>query len=1182
TAGPNYETRDELYADLDWAEGVLSAVWGDSIEARRGVYRKVGASGAGSWSRIGSLPIASFASAALAAKAPLDSPALTGTPTVPTAGPGTNTTQAASTAFVQVALTAALTALVNAAPGALDTLNELAAALGNDPNFATTILTAISDEVTARQAAEQSGSILRLTGSTGTAQAVTANVPAAQAHIPFAVPQPVQVLWLEDNTAADPVLTMVNGGTSLACTVKRRSGGALDPGELRGSTRYDMVLHSVSPPVLRLKGAVGPRDIAGLEDALDARAPLASPALTGNPTAPTQAPGNDSTRLATTAFVKVAVDAALAALVNAAPGALNTLDELAAALGDDPNFATTILTAVGARLSKAANLSDLTDPAAARTALQVPSVTEVALALADKADGAAFQQANAARIGEIRAAHARVLVSSDDRRGGKVEITGTVVRFPRLRVALPDTGDPVDASEGPFDITPTSGSHWEMTFSTADTTDLGEAYTYWIDLAADPKVLRQTGGLIARFGAAQIPVGWSQRGRFYNPHGLPVVYAEPPAETDPLTRLARPGLRAEALALATASLAVPDEDLGGAPWVVPAAWPLQLGGPFRQSGLVLQGADLLPDFVTGWAASQSSNGTTATLEGSGTEAGVPYVDVRIAGTSTGGEHHIGFSPFTFRTIPGRRFDAAITARVINGTAPTGGSGPGLQLLQNERDAANVSLNDVVRSAALNTTSDVTRTMTQIIDQPTARLTFFALVLVTGPGEVVDVTYRIKGLRLRQQPEVDCSYMTDSSEVVISAPAGSCPQGARIFAGHGRSFAGQPGMQTAILPAGGAARITRLSENATEGVILEPLAGTVLTWQGGPEPLREASIVLAGQSQLSLGFERGLPGAFARALRDGTWMQSALSPDLFWINGATGGSSILTAPNNWWSLAGSEGPALTAWKAAVNAAVAAGQPVPGCIFFAQGEADAAAMQAGTYAVAQLLTGIKALWAAQLAHLVSLGAVAPKIIVMQLGAWDAGDSWPVGASAVRWAWQRAIDETAEAYFGADSYDIPRAAGNVHLNGMGHLHLAYRLARAWANVMRGQTNSLGPQIVSATLRSASDFRAAVLTLPAGLHLPPGDWGDIASGPTPWGFQLLGGANLATRIPILRGVLNRAAGTITLETNTNLTAARLVLPAGFASDQRAGHTIRDAQAHGRLPGLPLRSVVTAPLAAP
>ena len=36
-------------------------------------------------------------------------------------------------------------------------------------------------------------------------------------------------------------------------------------------------------------------------------APLASPALTGNPTAPTQSSGNDSTRIATTAFVTAAV-----------------------------------------------------------------------------------------------------------------------------------------------------------------------------------------------------------------------------------------------------------------------------------------------------------------------------------------------------------------------------------------------------------------------------------------------------------------------------------------------------------------------------------------------------------------------------------------------------------------------------------------------------------------------------------------------------------------------------------------------------------------------------------------------------------------------------------------------------------------------------------------------------------
>lgn len=72
--------------------------------------------------------------------APLLSPALTGTPTVPTANLGTNTTQAASTAFVA----AAITALVASSPAALDTLNELAAALGNDANYAATITTALS------------------------------------------------------------------------------------------------------------------------------------------------------------------------------------------------------------------------------------------------------------------------------------------------------------------------------------------------------------------------------------------------------------------------------------------------------------------------------------------------------------------------------------------------------------------------------------------------------------------------------------------------------------------------------------------------------------------------------------------------------------------------------------------------------------------------------------------------------------------------------------------------------------------------------------------------------------------------------------------------------------------------------------------------------------------------------
>jgi hypothetical protein len=70
---------------------------------------------------------------------------------------------------------------------------------------------------------------------------------------------------------------------------------------------------------------------------------FASPAFTGIPTAPTATAGTNTTQLATTQYVRTEV----ANLVNSAPGALDTLDELAAALGDDASFATTVTTAIG-------------------------------------------------------------------------------------------------------------------------------------------------------------------------------------------------------------------------------------------------------------------------------------------------------------------------------------------------------------------------------------------------------------------------------------------------------------------------------------------------------------------------------------------------------------------------------------------------------------------------------------------------------------------------------------------------------------------------------------------------------------------------------------------------------------------------------------------------------------------
>lgn len=79
----------------------------------------------------------------------------------------------------------------------------------------------------------------------------------------------------------------------------------------------------------------------------------ASPALTGTPTAPTAAAGTNTTQLATTAFVHGAV----ADLVNSSPAALDTLKELADALGDDANFSTTITTALAGKAAVATTLA---------------------------------------------------------------------------------------------------------------------------------------------------------------------------------------------------------------------------------------------------------------------------------------------------------------------------------------------------------------------------------------------------------------------------------------------------------------------------------------------------------------------------------------------------------------------------------------------------------------------------------------------------------------------------------------------------------------------------------------------------------------------------------------------------------------------------------------------------------
>lgn len=209
-------------------------------------------------------------------KAPLASPALTGTPTAPTAAAGTNTTQLATTAFVAAGIAAAASPLSNDAPAALaDAANAGAAATASRsdhvhplPPVATTGskgLMSASDKATLDGAAPKASPAL-----TGTPTAPTA--PAGT--------NTTQLATTAFVAAADAAV--VGGAPSGLNTL----------GKISAALGGDASFATTNAAALALK------------------APLASPVLTGTPAAPTAPAGTNTTQLATTAFVAAAAQIA--------------------------------------------------------------------------------------------------------------------------------------------------------------------------------------------------------------------------------------------------------------------------------------------------------------------------------------------------------------------------------------------------------------------------------------------------------------------------------------------------------------------------------------------------------------------------------------------------------------------------------------------------------------------------------------------------------------------------------------------------------------------------------------------------------------------------------------------------------------------------------------------------------
>ena len=164
---------------------------------------------------------------------------------------------------------------------------------------------------------------------------VSAGTVGSSTAIPILTVNAKGIITATSTTAIDST-TIANGSSSVSVA---------NNGAITSNANHDFSAGIDVTGNITVSGTVDGVDIAALNTTVS-NLSLSGNTLADGTTATTQAANDATTKIATTAFVGQAVTN----LIDSSPSALNTLNELAAALGDDANFSTTVTNSIATKL----------------------------------------------------------------------------------------------------------------------------------------------------------------------------------------------------------------------------------------------------------------------------------------------------------------------------------------------------------------------------------------------------------------------------------------------------------------------------------------------------------------------------------------------------------------------------------------------------------------------------------------------------------------------------------------------------------------------------------------------------------------------------------------------------------------------------------------------------------------